>query len=153
MASILTELKPAKGAVRKRFKKGRGITSGSGKTCGRGHRGQKCRSGFSQDPRREGGQTPLYRRLPKRQLNSRPNRKEFGVINLCDLQDLADAGVKEVDEVVLLEHGKVKSLTKWGIKVLGAGELKSALTVKAQAFSTSAAEAIAKAGGSVEILE
>ncbi len=152
MSSILTELKPAKGAIKKRFKKGRGITSGSGKTCGRGHRGQRCRSGFSQDPRREGGQTPLYRRLPKRQLNSRPNRKEFSVVNLCDLQDIVDIGITEIDEIVLLETGKIKTLAKWGVKVLANGQIKKAITVRAQQFSTAAKEAIEKAGGTATVI-
>lgn len=145
----MKELKPKAGSVKKKFKKGRGIPSGSGKTCGRGHRGQKCRSGYSKQPWREGGQTPLYRRLPKRQVNSRPNRKIYSVINLVDLQLLADAGVKEIDAITLIEHGILKMVEKSGIKILGLGELSSAVTVTAEKFSASAKEAIEKAGGKV----
>jgi large subunit ribosomal protein L15 len=153
MTSQLQEVKPQKGAVRKRFKKGRGIPSGAGKTCGRGHRGQKCRSGWSSKPSREGGQTPLYRRIPKRQVNSRPNRKIYSTINLSDLQALADTGIKEIDGIVLIESGLLKSIEDYGIKVLGKGELKSALTVQAVSFSAAAKEAIEKAGGKAIVEE
>ena len=150
MAEVLSSLKPAKGAVKKKFKKGRGIPSGSGKTCGRGHRGQKCRSGYSATPWKEGGQTPLYRRLPKRQTNTRVNRKEFTILNLFDLQDMADAGYSEVSVETLFESGRIKSIEKWGLKILALGELKSKLTVKAERFSAAAKEAIEKAGGVCE---
>ena len=148
------DVKPNKGSVRKRVKKGRGIPSGSGKTCGRGHRGQKCRSGWSQKPWREGGQTPLYRRLPKRQTNQRVNRKIYSLVNLGDIQDLVDAlNITEVDEMVLLENGILAKIEKWGLKVLGVGELKAAVTVKAAKFSESAKEAIEKAGGKAELIQ
>jgi large subunit ribosomal protein L15 len=150
MAETLKTLQPAKGAVTKKFKKGRGIPSGSGKTCGRGHRGQKCRSGYSATPWKEGGQTPFYRRIPKHQTNTRVNRKEFTVINLDDIQDFADLGVKEISVETLFEYGRVKSLKDWGIKILGDGELKAAVTVRADRFSASAKEAIVKAGGKAE---
>ena len=150
MAETLRKLKAAKGAVTKKFKKGRGIPSGSGKTCGRGHRGQKCRSGYSATPWKEGGQTPFYRRIPKHQTNTRVNRKEFTVINLDDLQDFADLNVTEVSVETLFEYGRIKSIEDWGVKVLGNGELKAALTVKADRFSASAKAAIEKAGGKVE---
>lgn len=150
MAETLKTLKPAKGAVVKKFKKGRGIPSGSGKTCGRGHRGQKCRSGYSATPWKEGGQTPFYRRIPKHQTNTRVNRKIFTVINLDDIQDFADLNVTEVSVETLFEYGRIKSIEDWGVKVLGSGELKSAVTVKADRFSASAKEAIEKAGGKVE---
>ena len=152
MAETLRNLKAAKGAIRKKFKKGRGIPSGSGKTCGRGHRGQKCRSGYSATPWKEGGQTPFYRRIPKYQTNTRVNRKIFTVINLDDLQDFADLNVSEVSVETLFEYGRIKTIKDWGLKVLGSGELKAAVTVKADRFSASAKEAIEKAGGKVEIV-
>jgi len=138
---------PKKGSTKKGRRVGRGIPSGSGKTSGRGHRGQKCRSGWSRSPHKEGGQTPLYRRLPKHQVNTRVNRKEFTVINLDQLQDLADAGVTEIDTIALIENGLAKSIEKYGVKILGAGELKAAVTVSAERFSVSAKEAIERAGG------
>jgi large subunit ribosomal protein L15 len=147
MAETLRQLKPAKGSIKKRFKKGRGIPSGSGKTCGRGHRGQKCRSGYSATPWKEGGQTPFYRRIPKHQTNTRVNRKIFTVINLDDIQDFADLNVTEVSVETLFEYGRIKSLEDWGVKVLGTGEIKSAVTVKADRFSASAKQAIESAGG------
>lgn len=150
MAETLRKLKAAKGAVRKKFKKGRGIPSGSGKTCGRGHRGQKCRSGYSATPWKEGGQTPFYRRIPKHQTNTRVNRKIFTVINLDDLQDFAELGVKELGVETLFEYGRIKSIKDWGVKVLASGELKSAITVRADRFSAAAKEAIEKAGGKAE---
>lgn len=147
--SEINTLKANTGAIKKRFKKGRGIPSGSGKTCGRGHRGQKCRSGYSKKPWREGGQTPLYRRLPKRQTNIRVNRKIFSVINLDDLQALADAGFKEIDALTIVENGILKTIEKFGIKILAKGEIKSPITVSAERFSEAAKEAIEKAGGKV----
>ncbi|MCE2928825.1 MAG: 50S ribosomal protein L15 [Candidatus Caenarcaniphilales bacterium] len=148
----MREVKAATGSVKKRFRRGRGIASGAGKTSGRGHRGQKCRSGYSRRPFSEGGQTPLYRRLPKRQVNTRVNRKIYNVINLDVLQALADENVKLVDMDVLIETGVIKSVEDWGLKVLGDGELNKAITVKAQAFSETAKEAIEKAGGKVELI-
>jgi large subunit ribosomal protein L15 len=152
MSEILNSLKPAKGSVKKRFKKGRGIPSGSGKTCGRGHRGQKCRSGYSRTPWKEGGQTPMYRRLPKLQTNTRVNRKEFTIVNLFDLQEMAEAGYTEVSIETLFESGRIKSAEKWGLKVLALGELDSKLIVKAERFSEAAKAAIEKAGGTCEVV-
>ncbi|MCH2226193.1 MAG: 50S ribosomal protein L15 [Candidatus Caenarcaniphilales bacterium] len=147
MAENLKNLDKAEGSVKTRARKGRGIASGAGKTSGRGMRGQKCRSGYSREPWREGGQTPLYRRLPKRQVNTRVNRKEYSIINLSDIQSLAEAGHKEISLLVLEEAGFIKKALPYGLKVLGAGELSSAVTVKANKFSESAKEAIEKAGG------
>lgn len=147
--SILNQVSPKKGSTKKKFKKARGISSGSGKTSGRGHRGQKCRSGFSRKMGFEGGQTPLYRRLPKRQVNTRLNRKEYSIINLADLQKLADAGVTEIDVITLMENGFLKSLESTGLKILAYGELKAAVTVSAEKFSNAAKEAIEKAGGKI----
>lgn len=146
----MTELRAAQGAVKKRFRRGRGIASGAGKTSGRGHRGQKCRSGYSRRAFREGGQTPLYRRLPKRQVNTRLNRKIYNTVNLDILEALAKTGLKEIDIKVLCDLGIIKKIQPWGLKILGAGTLSSALTVRAQACSNTAREAIEKAGGKVE---
>lgn len=145
----LKQLKPNKGATKKKFKKGRGIASGSGKTCSRGHRGQKCRSGWSQRAWKEGGQTPLYRRLPKHQVNSRPNRKIYTVINLSTLQSLAEKGIVDINPKTLVENGVVPFIAKYGLKVLAKGELKQAVTVSASKFSLTAKEAIEKAGGKI----
>jgi len=153
MAKILSGLKAKKGAVRRSKRVGRGIPTGCGKTSGRGHRGQKCRSGYSRTPHKEGGQTPLYRRLPKRQLNSRPNRKEFTIINLSDLQKLADAGINDIDVISLIESGKLKTVASHGIKVLARGEIKTAVKVSADKFSEAAKAAIEKAGGSIQITQ
>lgn len=148
--ATLNKIKPKRNSRKTKNIKGRGISSGSGKTSGRGHRGQKCRSGWSRQAWREGGQTPLYRRLPKRQVNTRLNRKVYSEINLSNLQKLADAGVKEIDAVALIENGILKSLETHGIKILATGELKAAVTVKADKFSAAAKEAIEKAGGQAE---
>ena len=152
MVGNLSTLEKADGSVRKRARKGRGLASGAGKTCGLGMRGQKCRSGYSKKPWREGGQTPLYRRLPKRQVNTRLNRKEYTVINLDEIQALADQGFEEVSLLVLEEAGLVKKVKPYGLKVLAAGKLEKAITVKASKFSEAAKSAIESSGGkAVEI--
>lgn len=149
--SKLSNVKAKKGSVRKKFKKARGISSGAGKTSGRGHRGQKCRSGYSKKPGFEGGQTPIFRRLPKRQLNTRVNRKEYSTINLADLQKLADKGITEVDVITLIETGALSKLAKYGLKVLGNGKLSAKLNVTADKFSAAAKAAIEAAGGTATI--
>ncbi len=149
MANSLTGIGPKKGSTRRKIRRGRGIPSGHGKTSGRGHRGQKCRSGYSATPHKEGGQTPLYRRLPKRQTNERPNRKVYSVINLADLQKLADSGINEIDVITLIENGVLKSVEKHGLKVLASGVLKSKVNVLASKYSEAAAVAIKAAGGSI----
>ena len=146
MSENLKNLNSASGATKRRARKGRGIASGAGKTSGRGMRGQKCRSGYSKKPWREGGQTPLYRRLPKRQVNTRINRKEYSTINLSDIQALAEEGITEISLLVLEEAGMIKKLSHMDLR-FGAGELNKAVTVKANKFSLSAKEAIEKAGG------
>ncbi len=153
MASALSTIKPKKGSTKRKIRHGRGIPSGHGKTSGRGHRGQKCRSGYSATPHKEGGQTPLYRRLPKHQVNSRPNRKIFTVINLDDLQKLADAGMKEIDVITLIESGVLKSVEKRGLKVLANGTIKSKVNVIANRFSAAAEEAIKAAGGAITLAD
>ena len=142
----LEELKPSKGARKKSKRVGRGPGSGSGKTAGKGHKGQKARSGGVKGPGFEGGQMPLQRRLPKRGFTN-IFRKEYAVVNLSDLSDLNGTITPET----LMEQGIVRHL-KDGIKILGVGELKSALTIRAHKFSKSAADKIQAAGGKAEVI-
>ena len=144
----LHELKPAPGSRRPRKRVGRGIAAGQGKTAGRGTKGQKARAGGGVRPGFEGGQNPLYRRLPKRGFTN-PNRKEYAVINVDDLNRFEEGTV--VTPELLKEKGVVKNL-KDGLKVLGDGDLKVKLTVKAHKFSRTAEEKIAAAGGATEVL-
>ncbi|WP_227938883.1 50S ribosomal protein L15 [Alkalihalobacillus deserti] len=144
----LHELKPAEGSRKERNRVGRGIGSGNGKTAGRGHKGQNSRSGGGVRPGFEGGQNPLYRRLPKRGFTN-PTRKEFTVVNL-DTLNRFEAGT-EVTPELLIETGTVKNV-KYGIKILGNGKLENKLTVKAHKFSASAVEAIEAAGGKTEVI-
>jgi large subunit ribosomal protein L15 len=144
----LHELAPAPGSTQAPKRKGRGIGSGNGKTAGRGHKGQNARSGGGVRPGFEGGQNPLYRRVPKRGFNN-PFRTEYAIVNIEELNGFA-AGT-EVTPAVLLEQGIVKNPLA-GIKILGNGELKVALTVKAKKFSQSAVEKIQAAGGKTEVI-
>lgn len=147
----LSNLKPANGSVKTRKRIGRGPGSGLGGTSTRGHRGAKSRSGYSKKIGFEGGQMPLQRRLPKFGFKN-INRVDYKVINLCDLQALADAKkVDAVDIEVLVNAGLASA--KDIIKVLGKGQLTAKLAVKANAFSESAKSAIEAAGGSIEIVE
>ncbi len=144
----LHELKPAPGSRRPRKRVGRGIAAGQGKTAGRGTKGQKARAGGGVRPGFEGGQNPLYRRLPKRGFTN-PTRKEYAVINVEDLNRFDEGTV--VTPELLKEQGVVKNL-KDGLKVLGDGDLSVKLTVKAHKFSRTAEEKIAAAGGATEVL-
>jgi len=146
----LGDLRPARGAVKKRKRIGRGPGSGHGKTSTRGHKGRKSRSGGSSPPGYEGGQMPLQRRLPKRGFRN-PSRRAFAVVNLAQLQEKFDAG-STVDPATLFERGLVG---KRGVevKILGDGTLSKALTVKAHRFSESARERIVAAGGTSEDLK
>ncbi|MCM2677671.1 50S ribosomal protein L15 [Alkalicoccobacillus plakortidis] len=144
----LHELKPAEGSRKVRNRVGRGIGSGNGKTSGRGHKGQNSRSGGGVRPGFEGGQNPLYRRLPKRGFTNR-TRKEYSVISL-DTLNRFDAGT-EVTPELLIESKTVKNV-KDGIKVLGNGTLDKKLTVKANKFSATAVEAIEAACGKTEVV-
>jgi len=144
----LHELKPAEGSRKERKRVGRGTSSGWGKTAGRGHKGQKARSGGGVRPGFEGGQNPLYRRLPKRGFTN-PNRVEYAEVNL-DRLNRFDANT-EVTPELLLETGVISSL-KDGVKILGNGEVTVALTVKANKFSQSAVEKIEAAGGKTEVI-
>ena len=144
----LHELSPAPGSKKTRNRVGRGIGSGNGKTSGKGHKGQNARSGGGVRPGFEGGQNPLYRRLPKRGFNNR-FRTEYAVVNLSELNQFS-AGT-EVTPELLLQSGVVKN-PKDGIKILGNGELTVQLTVKANKFSQSAVEKIQAAGGKTEVI-
>ncbi|OCS88019.1 50S ribosomal protein L15 [Caryophanon tenue] len=144
----LHELKPAEGSRKVRNRVGRGIGSGNGKTSGRGHKGQNSRSGGGVRPGFEGGQNPLFRRLPKRGFTN-VNRKEYAIVNVETLNRFEDGA--EVTAALLLETGVVSN-EKAGIKILGNGELTKKLTVKAHKFSASAKEAIENAGGSIEVI-
>lgn len=152
MALDLSNLRPAPGSKRRRVRVGRGIGSGSGKTAGRGHKGKGSRSGGNTPPGYEGGQMPLKRRVPKRGFRrlqkSEARREEFAVVNL---KRLAALGVDTIDPAVLTARGVIRAADK--LKVLGDGELATRLTVRAHAFSSSAREKIAAAGGVAELIE
>ena len=144
----LSELKPAAGSTHSaNFRVGRGHGSGNGKTAGKGHKGQKARSGAPR-PGFEGGQMPLYRRLPKRGFTNR-NTKDIVSINITELNRFEDGTVVTIE--TLVENGVIKN-PKDGVKILGNGELTKKLTVKANAFSASAAEKIHALGGTTEVI-
>ena len=145
----LSNLRPAEGSTQNdNFRRGRGPGSGNGKTAGKGHKGQKARSGAPR-PGFEGGQMPLYRRIPKRGFTC-PSSKEIVGINLGVLNDrFEDGAVVDID--ALLETGIVKN-PKDGVKILGNGEITKKLTVKANAFSASAKEKIEAVGGTAEVM-
>ena len=142
----LHELSPAEGSVTPAYRKGRGPGSGNGKTAGKGHKGQNARSGGGVRPGFEGGQLPLYRKLPKRGFYNR-FAKEYSVVNVEALNKFEDGAV--IDLAVLAEAGVV-SQPKSALKILGKGELAKKLTVKATVFSASAKEKIEAAGGKIE---
>lgn len=144
----IQELKPADGSIKSKKRVGRGIGSGHGKTSTRGHKGQYARSGTGIKPGFEGGQMPLQRRLPKRGFTN-IFKKEYAIINVKDLNDFADDTV--ITQELLVERGKIKD-TKYDLKVLGDGDLKKRLIVKADIFSKSAVEKIERAGGKAEVI-
>jgi len=144
----LHELKPAEGSRKERKRLGRGIGSGQGKTAGKGHKGQNARSGGGVRLGFEGGQTPLYRRLPKRGFTN-ISRKEYAIVNLDALNRFAEG--TEVTPELLIESGVVSN-EKAGIKILAKGTLEKKLTVKAHKFSSAAKEAIEAAGGNTEVI-
>lgn len=146
----LHELSPAKGSKKDRKRVGRGPGSGLGKTAGRGHKGQRSRSGYSRRPGFEGGQMPLVRRVPKRGFTN-IFRVEFAVVNLQDLAEIAAETGNEVTPESLADAGRVRRGRP--VKILGNGEIDRALTVKAHAFSASARQKIEGAGGTVEEIE
>ena len=146
----LHELQPAAGSVKDVKRIGRGHGSGQGKTAGKGHKGQKARSGGSIRPGFEGGQMPLQRRMPKRGFNN-IFAKEFATVNVSELEKRFENGAV-VDAEALIESGAIKD-AKDGIKILGNGELSKNITVKAVKFTASAKEKIEKAGGTAEVIE
>ena len=144
----LSNLRPAEGSTHSdNFRRGRGHGSGNGKTAGKGHKGQKARSGAPR-PGFEGGQMPLYRRIPKRGFTNR-NSKDIVGINLSALEKFDNGAVVDVD--TLIETGVVRN-PKDGVKILGNGEFTKKLTVKANAFSASAKEKIEALGGTAEVM-
>ena len=145
----LHELEKNIGATHAKKRVGRGSGSGLGKTSGRGQKGQKARSGGSINPVFEGGQLPLYRRLPKRGFSNYPFKKEYAVINLSDLNVFEDGTV--VTPALLKEKGIVKKQLS-GIKVLGEGQLEKKLTVQAHKFSKSAIDKINESGSKAEVI-
>ncbi len=145
---MLNELKPVAGARHAKKRLGRGIGSGLGKTAGKGTKGQNARSGGGVRPGFEGGQLPLFQRLPKRGFHNH-SRKEYAIVNLKQLNAFDDGAVVDVE--ALINAGLVKEVLD-GVKVLGQGELTKKLTVKANKFSESAKKAIEALGGSVEVM-
>ena len=145
----LHDIKPNPGAKHRRKRLGSGESSGLGKTCGRGHKGQKSRSGGGPRSTFEGGQMPLYRRLPKRGFNNKRFKKIYAVVNVGLLEDSFDEGAI-INDQSLREQGIVKGKYD-GIKILGAGEVSKKFKLSVNKVSDSAKEKIEKAGGSIEL--
>ena len=149
MNSTLNSLKPNNGSRKKKLRKGRGIAAGQGASCGFGMRGQKSRSGRSTRPGFEGGQMPLYRRVPKLKHFQIINQKSFSIINLSKLNEFKDNDTVNIDSLV--KKGLLFK-PKYPLKVLGNGEIKVKLKVEAHAFTRSAKEKIESLGGSCETI-
>ncbi len=149
----LSELRPAPGSTQRHRRVGRGTGSGSGKTSGRGHKGRGARSGGNTPPGYEGGQMPLQRRVPKRGFRrlqkAQKLREEFALVNLKALAAFPEGAT--VDPAAMAERGLIRPGLK--VKILGDGELKTRLVVRAEAFSGSAREKIAQAGGTAELIQ
>ena len=143
----LNELSPAYGSAKAAWRKGRGPGSGNGKTAGKGHKGQNARSGGGVRPGFEGGQLPLYRKLPKRGFNNR-FAVNYAIVNVAALNKFEDGAVVDMDALVA---AKIVRKPLDGLKVLGAGELTKKITVKATVFSATAKEKIEAAGGKIEV--
>ena len=143
----LHELSPAEGSAKKPYRKGRGPASGNGKTAGKGHKGQNARSGGGVRPGFEGGQIPLYRKLPKRGFTNH-FAKKYAIVNVSDLNRFENGAV--VDAEALLAARIIRE-TLDGVKVLGNGEITKKVTVKAAVFSATAKEKIEAAGGKTEV--
>ena len=144
----LHELSPAAGSAKPVFRKGRGPASGNGKTAGKGHKGQNARTGGGVRPGFEGGQIPLYRRLPKRGFHN-VFAKHYTIVNVDALNVFEDGSV--VSAETLIENGIINNVYD-GIKILGNGEISKKLTVKASIFSASAKEKIEAVGGKTEVI-
>lgn len=147
----LEDLRPAPGSTRPRKRIGRGPGSGSGKTAGKGHKGQNARSGGGARPGFEGGQMPLYRRLPKRGFLPYGGKPEFALVHVKDLAARFPAG-SVVDPDALVEKGLIKKSGRRAVKVLADGDIGHALTVKTHKISEAAREKLVAAGGQVEVL-
>ncbi|MBR2325313.1 MAG: 50S ribosomal protein L15 [Clostridia bacterium] len=145
----LHKLSPAEGSVKEGFRKGRGAGSGNGKTAGKGHKGQNARSGGGVRLGFEGGQLPLYRKLPKRGFNNDRFGKQYTIVNVDALNRFEDGAVVDAD--ALLAAGVVSKVLD-GIKVLGEGDLSKKITVKAAVFSATAKEKIEAVGGKTEVV-
>ena len=145
----LHELSPAEGSAKAAWRKGRGTGSGNGKTAGKGHKGQNARSGGGVRPGFEGGQNPLYRRLPKRGFHNKFST-QYAIINVATLNDKFEDGAV-VDINTLLAEGIIRKEYS-GLKVLGDGEISKKITVKAAIFSASAKEKIEAVGGKAEVI-
>ena len=143
----LNDLRPAEGSVKASFRKGRGIGSGNGKTAGKGHKGQNARSGGGVRPGFEGGQFPIYRQLPKRGFGNSRFATVYATVNVEDLNRFADGSTVDLDTLLA---ARVIRKPYDGLKVLGNGELKKKLNVKASKFSSAAKEKIEAAGGTTE---
>lgn len=144
----LHELSPAAGSVTPAWRKGRGTGSGNGKTAGKGHKGQNARSGGGVRPGFEGGQIPLYRKLPKRGFHNQ-FATVYSIVNVCDLDVFNDGDT--VNLAALMEKGIIRKAND-GLKVLGNGEISKKLTVEASVFSATAKEKIEAAGGKTEVI-
>ena len=149
MTSTLNTLKSNTGSRKKKLRKGRGIAAGQGASCGFGMRGQKSRSGRPTRPGFEGGQMPLYRRVPKLKHFEIINQKNFSIVNLSKLHEFKDTEIVNLDSLV---KKKVLFKPKFPLKILGNGEVKVKLKVQAHAFTKVAKEKIEAAGGSCEII-
>ena len=149
MTSTLNTLKSNLGSRKKKLRKGRGIAAGQGASCGFGMRGQKSRSGRPTRPGFEGGQMPLYRRVPKLKHFEIINQKSFSIVNLSKLSDFKDSEIVNLDSLV--KKGLLFK-PKFPLKILGKGKIKAKLNVQAHAFTKAAKEKIEAAGGTCEII-
>ena len=145
----LHDLKPAEGSKKRKRRVGRGTGSGRGYTSGRGANGQNSRSGTKTSLTFEGGQTPLFRKLPKRGFTNK-FKKQYSIVNVFQLNKFEDG--TEITPELLVEEGLIDNLAKNGLKILAKGDIKRELTVKAHAFSSSAVEKIESAGGKAEVI-
>ena len=147
----LSDVYAVKLGQKRRKRIGRGRGSGHGKTATRGHKGQKARKGYSMRPSFEGGQTPMFKRFPKRGFSNVNFATRYSIVNVGDLNEMTD--LEEVTPDVLLEKRIVRKLEKGGLKILGDGEVTRKMTVRAHKFSKSAVQKIEAAGGKTEKLE
>ncbi|MDH3004921.1 MAG: 50S ribosomal protein L15 [Candidatus Shikimatogenerans sp. JK-2022] len=144
------KLKPKKGSIKKKKRLGRGVGSGFGRTCGRGHKGQKSRSGFSKKIGFEGGQTPIYKRIPKFRLKKK--KKKYEIFNLKDIQRIVEKEkIKKINKKILISLKKIKKKSK--IKILSKGILKEKITIYTDKFSKEAYNKIIKSGSKIKLIK